>query len=127
MLRPFAPGDWVIYRKTKHSPHPGPRASNVTPAKAGDLYGYTVDKFWIVRSIDAQKNVTLETRTGKQHVVGLDDPALRRASWWQRLRYRSRYLAIEERIRRGAEGSSAATSEATSDEQPSKPPAEAVR
>jgi hypothetical protein len=29
-------GDWVIYRKTKFSTHPGPRAQNVLPAERGD-------------------------------------------------------------------------------------------
>ena len=94
MGRTFQAGDWVVYRKSKHSAHPGPRAANVSPARSGDLYGYTVDKFWVVRAVDSNGMVTLETRKGKQHIVSVDDPALHKASWWHRFRYRSRYEAI---------------------------------
>ena len=109
MARPFNPGDWIVYRKTKHSSHPGPRATNVTPAKSGDLYGYTVDKFWIVRRVNPDGQVVLETRTGKQHTVPADDPALRKASWWHRLRYRARFLAIAQHLAQQPDSSSSSS------------------
>lgn len=89
----YQPGDWVVYRKTKHSVHPGPRASNVSPARHGDGYSYTVDKFWTVREITADGSLLLETRRGKRHVVRPDDPCLRRAGLLHRLLYRSRFEA----------------------------------
>src|SRR5580698_9177318 len=45
------PGDFLIYRKTKASPHPGPRARNVEASEKGDDYYYEVDKFWTLSDI----------------------------------------------------------------------------
>ncbi len=92
--RKFKPGDWVIYRKTKHSEHPGPRAENISPAPHGEGYSYTVDKFWIVREVRQDGSLLVLTRRGKQHVVKADDPCLRRANLLQRLIYRSRFEAV---------------------------------
>jgi hypothetical protein len=44
------PGDYLVYRKPKVSPRPGPRARNVQAAENGDDYYYEVDKFWTVTS-----------------------------------------------------------------------------
>ena len=41
-------GTPVIFRKTKCSTHPGPRARGVHPSRQGDMYNYVVDKLWIV-------------------------------------------------------------------------------
>ena len=94
MAARFETGDWVVYRKTKHGPHPGPRAQQVNPSRSGDQYGYLVDKFWVVREVHTDGRLVLETRRGKRHIVPVDDPSLRRASWWQRLRFRARFEAI---------------------------------
>jgi hypothetical protein len=94
MTGTYQPGDWVIYRKTKHSLLPGPRAANVNAARFGDGYSYTVDKFWTVREVRSDGSLLLETRRGKQHSVRPDDPCLRRANLWQRLWYRDRFEAV---------------------------------
>ncbi|MCA9056192.1 MAG: hypothetical protein KDA75_20310 [Planctomycetaceae bacterium] len=91
----FQPGDWVVFRLTKRSEKPGPRAQNVVPARQGDSYSYTVDKFWIVESVADDGSLTLLTRKGKRHVAAPSDLRLRRPVWWQRWWYRSRYEAIE--------------------------------
>ncbi len=91
----FAVGDWVIYRKTKHSPVPGPRAENVLPAEHGDDYCYTVDKFWIVTGVLPGGRLVLKTRRGKTHTVSQADPNLRKANWWERRRYRSRFELLK--------------------------------
>jgi hypothetical protein len=91
MSNHFRTGDLVIYRKTKHSTHPGPRASNIQPAQNGDTYCYTVDKYWIIRDIREDGMLLAETRRGKQHELRPDDPALKRANWLQRLIYRTRF------------------------------------
>ena len=44
----WSPGDWAVYRKSKRSVSPGPRASNIMAASKGDSYTYVVEKFWIV-------------------------------------------------------------------------------
>ena len=86
--RDFKPGDWVIFRKTKRSVHPGPRAENVMPARSGDTYTYTVDKFWVVQEVRSDGTLLLRTRRGKLHEVAPDDPSLRLANWWDRFRHR---------------------------------------
>jgi len=87
-------GDWVIYRKTKFSTHPGPRAQNVLPAENGDEYAYTVDKFWIVAEVRTDGSLLLKTRRGKTHVVPPGHLNLRKANLWERWRYRGRFEAI---------------------------------
>ncbi len=92
--RNYNVGDWVVYRRTKHSESPGPRAKNVTSAAKGDGYSYTVDKYWIVDAIREDGCLLLKTRLGKEHVVDVDDPQLHRASWWERLLYRQRFSQV---------------------------------
>jgi hypothetical protein len=91
----FTTGDWVIYRKLKHSASPGPRAHNISPSSHGELYNYFVDKFWIVQSVLPDGRLLLQTRTGKTHVINASDPHLRRARWWERWLYNSRFQEIE--------------------------------
>lgn len=90
----YQKGDWVVYRKQKVTTHPGPRASNVAPAPAGETYWYTVDKFWVVVDVEKNGDLVLRTRRGKQHTIRSGDRALRKASLWECLLYRSRFRAI---------------------------------
>ena len=87
-------GDWMIYRKTKRSNQPGPRAKGVRSAQRGDDYAYTVDKFWVVAEIIDDERIQLRTRQGKEHVISMGDPQLRRANWWERFLYRDRFAAV---------------------------------
>ena len=87
----FRPGEPVIYSVTKTSTQPGPRAKAIFPAPGGDEYHYEVDKFWIVAAIRDDGKLVLRTRRGKEHVIDPQDPLLRRARWWERLVYRSRF------------------------------------
>ena len=73
MLDRYHRGDWVIYKKSKYSTQPGPRAKNVSPAQSGDKYAYTVDKFWVVADVLEDGRLVLRTRRGKEHTVGADD------------------------------------------------------
>lgn len=93
----YQPGDPVIYRMSKFSRQPGPRARNVIPAAHGDDYHYLVDKFWIVAEVRDDETLLLRTRRGKEHVVRYDDPHLRHASWWERLLYRHRFPRLSEK------------------------------
>jgi hypothetical protein len=85
MIPSFKPGDFVVYRKQKFSFHPGPHAREVCPAPNGDSYSYRVDKFWRVVEVQPGRQVVVCTRRGKRHTLRDDDPALRRARWWERL------------------------------------------
>jgi hypothetical protein len=87
----FRPGDLVVYRKQKHSVHPGPHARDIFPAPAGDFYRYYVDKFWTVVSEEADQKIVVLTRRGKQLTIAADDPALRRANWLERFLFRHRF------------------------------------
>jgi len=91
MLAGFQPGDVVVYRKQKSSVHPGPHARDIKPAPHGDSYSYSVDKFWRVISVLHDNTLVVLTRRGKQHTITADDPALRRAHWWERLLFRHRF------------------------------------
>ena len=84
-------GDPVIYRVSKSSARPGPRARSIRPATAGEDYRYTVEKFWMVREVRGDGMLVLTTRTGKRHVVSPDAPALRHPSLWERWWYRRRF------------------------------------
>ncbi len=92
----FQRGDWVVYRKTKYSTQPGPRAQNVSPAPHGEKYAYTVDKYWVVADVLGDGQLVLHTRRGKEHTVSPDAPGLHRARWWERLLYRSRFTSVLE-------------------------------
>ncbi len=90
MAAHFKPGDCVIYRKPKFSAHPGSHATDIQPAPHGDSYSYCVSKFYRVISVLPQQ-VVVRTRRGRQRTLAADDPALRRAHWWERLLFRHRF------------------------------------
>lgn len=98
MKKTFRPGDFVIYRKTKHSTQPGPRAANVQPAPRGETYAYTVDKFWLVENVLEDGTVVAVTRRGKKNFVPAGSPMLKRANWLEKLIYRARFTALRETI-----------------------------
>ncbi|GAB4157226.1 MAG: hypothetical protein Tsb009_34250 [Planctomycetaceae bacterium] len=82
--KPFQVGDLVVYRKTKHSLHPGPRAEDIIPASSGDDYSYCVDKYWVVSGQASENEIIVRTRRGKTHILKSNDPNLRRANLWER-------------------------------------------
>ena len=90
MIYDYRPGDPVIFRVTKQSSDPGPRAVDVHPAQGGETYSYQVDKFWTVREVFVE-TVQLVTRRGKQRSVSKNDIRLRHARWWERWLYQSRF------------------------------------
>jgi len=92
--RQFSPGDWVVFRRLKHTTHPGHRAQFVHASPNGDEYNYVVDKFWVVAAVEPDGRLLLQTRRGKTHVVDADDPNLRHASLWDRIRYRARFAQL---------------------------------
>lgn len=85
------PGDPVIYRMTKHSRRPGPRARDVVPTPNGDDYCYLVDKFWVVDAVQPDGMLLLRTRRGKTRLVAPQDLNLRSPKWWELLLYRQSF------------------------------------
>jgi hypothetical protein len=92
----YTNGSPVVYRKTKFSVHPGPRAQNVSPAKHGDSYGYYVDKPWRFLKYKSPDKIIVKTRRGKQLELDANDPNLRPASLWDRFRFRGRFPAVDD-------------------------------
>ncbi len=95
MRNQWSQGDWAIYRKSKVSTSPGPRATNVVASQKGDSYTYIVDKFWVVEELLPDDELRMRTARGKTHVVRQDDPCLRRPSLVQRMVWRNRFRRIE--------------------------------
>lgn len=87
----YKPGDCIVYRQTKHSSHPTPRAVEVWPEPKGEFYSYDVLKYWVVSSVQHDGRLVVKTRRGKSRVIQREDPALRRARWWERLLFASRF------------------------------------
>jgi hypothetical protein len=81
----------VIYRKQKLSVHPGPRAEDIHPAPNGDTYTYCVAKFYRVIAVQPDQSILVRTRRGRQRTLAAADAALRRAHWWERLLFASRF------------------------------------
>ncbi len=92
----FQPGDPVVFRKTKWSASPGPRAEQVDPEPRGEEYHYVVDKYWVVADVQDDGQLVLRTRRGKTHVIRADHPALRRPSWLQRLLHARRFPRLQD-------------------------------
>jgi len=92
MFRPrrFHVGERVVFRTTKHSAHPGPRARDVRPESLGEGYQYCVDKYWVVEEVRSG-DVVVVTRRGKRHVIHADDPRLRAAAWWEVMVFGDRF------------------------------------
>ncbi|MBK8980245.1 MAG: hypothetical protein IPM29_30455 [Planctomycetes bacterium] len=88
-------GEPVVFAKQKTSQDPGPRARAVRPAPRGDDYTYFVDKLWVVEKVLDDGRLQLATRRGKRHVVDARDPALRRPTLWERLKFRLRFPRLE--------------------------------
>lgn len=87
----FKAGDRIIYRMRKHTSRPGPRARAIDPERQGNYYTYEVEKFWVVDEVNEDGTVLAVTRRGKKHVIDPSDPQVRRASWWERLRWAGRF------------------------------------
>ncbi len=102
MHNEWKPGDWVVYRKSKVSTSPGPRATKVVASKKGDNYTYIVDKFWIVDELLPNGEIRVRTARGKIHVVRSDDPCLRRPSLLQRIAWRKRFHLAETTLKSAA-------------------------
>ena len=88
-------GDWVVYAKDKHSGSPGQRAQEIKASSKGDGYSYLVDKYWVIKEVLDDGHLVLGTRRGKEHVIAVDDPALRGATLWERFLRASRFPRLE--------------------------------
>ena len=93
--RNLCTGDLVVYRLTKQSESPGPRAQRIEPARYGESYRYQVDKYWVVESLD-DDGIVIRTRRGKTRLISHDDRCLRRANILERILLRNRFPVLEQ-------------------------------
>lgn len=94
--RPFNIGDPVVFRMTKRSPAPGPRARAIEPEPGGEDYQYQVDKYWVVAQIQSDGKLVLRTRRGKSHILPADHPALRKPNLLEKLLNSSRFPKLDQ-------------------------------
>jgi hypothetical protein len=73
-----------------------PRAEDVRPAPHGDDCTYVVDKYWVVAEARPNGEIVAATHRGKRHLLRADDPALKRATWWEQLFHGGRFPARHE-------------------------------
>ena len=90
----FKPGDYVVYRKLKHTTHPGRRARAIRAASNGDHYSYVVDKFWLVLDVLEDGRLRLQTPGGKTHLIDRKDVNLRRANLLDRILNSNRFAKL---------------------------------
>jgi hypothetical protein len=90
----FQPGDFLVYRKAKVSPRPGPRARNIQPSEQGDDYYYEVEKYWRLADVLDDGQLVAVTRTGKRVELSREDENLRKARLLERMIYRRRFPAV---------------------------------
>ncbi len=89
--RDWKPGDWVVYRMSKHGVSPGRRAQQVNATRKGEAYNYVVDKFWVIEQVLPTGEIVARTPGGKVRTIDRDDPNLRRARWWHWLQWGNRF------------------------------------
>jgi hypothetical protein len=94
-VREYRIGDPVVYRRTKHSTSPGPRAEEIDAAPKGDIYSYMVDKYWIVNDVLADGTIEVRTRRGKTRHIDREDACLRHASLIERIFKADRFPAAQ--------------------------------
>jgi len=91
-------GEPVVFRLSKLSSHPGPRAQSIKPAPRGEQYWYEVDKFWVVSEARPSGELVLKTRRGKTHVLPSDHAKLRRPRLWEKLLYRHKLPSLDQAL-----------------------------
>jgi hypothetical protein len=87
-LRVGAP---VIYQATETSTCPTNEAYDVHPAEHGDYYYYLTNKYWRVEEVRPDGWIVARSALMEHHYLRRDDPNLRKANFFERLRYGGRF------------------------------------
>ncbi len=91
LRRRLQPGVPIVYRMAESSTRlPGPEARDVHPAERGDLY-YLIKKYWRVEQVLQDGSIVAVTPLMEHHCLRRDDPNLRRANLFERLRHGARF------------------------------------
>lgn len=85
------PGVPIVYRMVESSTRPGPEARDIHPAERGDLYYYLITKYWRVEEVLQDGWIVAITPLMEHIYLRRDDPNLRKANLFERLRYGARF------------------------------------
>ena len=77
-------GDYIVFKKWKSSTTPSPRAKDMYPSQHGDMYRYSIDKYWKVVEILDENTIEVETRRGKRHRISVKTENVRRMNFLDR-------------------------------------------
>ena len=89
-MRKFRPGDQVIYYQAQYRNTATP-GGNVATLQRVEQAVEVVDHYMTVRESSRKGTLVLVANSGQLHVTHNDDPNIRRASLWERFRYRDRF------------------------------------
>lgn len=87
----FHTGAPIVYRVVETSTCPGPEARDIHPAERGELYYYLTHKYWRVEQVRQDGWIVALTPLMEHHYLRRDDPNLRKANLFERLRYAARF------------------------------------
>jgi hypothetical protein len=85
MKRPFHRGDLVVLRVFGHATHPVDGAKAVYPSPCGEDYSYYLDAVATIEEVTPEGKILLLADDGAWHSVDSQSPAVRHATWWERL------------------------------------------
>ena len=87
----FYAGVPIVYRVVETSTCPGSDARDIHPAQRGELYYYLTYKYWRVEEVRPDGSIVALTPLMEHHYLRRDDPNLRKANLFERLRYAARF------------------------------------
>ncbi|HET7511585.1 MAG TPA: hypothetical protein VFJ88_02390 [Chthoniobacterales bacterium] len=88
--RKFRAGAPIIYRAIATSA-PGREAHQVQVASKGEFYYYVTHKYWRVEEVRPDGIIVARSSLMEQYFLRANDPNLRKASLFERLRYATRF------------------------------------
>lgn len=90
-MRRFSTGEPVVFEEVRQHAM-AQRQNNAQLANAGDA---VVCHYMTVMESREKGTLVLLTQNGQLHVTHNNHPNLRRASWWERLRYPGRFPRLK--------------------------------
>jgi hypothetical protein len=87
----FHTGAPIVYRVVETSTCPGPEARDIHPAERGELYYYLTHKYWRVEEVRQDGWIVALTPLMEHYYLRREDPNLRKANLFERLRYAARF------------------------------------
>ena len=89
--RRFRAGAPIIYRAIATSAPLGREAHQVQVASKGEFYYYVTHKYWRVEEVRPDGIIVARSSLMEQYFLRPNDPNLRKASFFERLRYATRF------------------------------------